>query len=207
MSAGRKLTINIDGAARGNPGPAAWAYVIRHDGEIVLEECGKLGNTTNNVAEYTALVRALERAAELQADTLDIKSDSELLVKQMNGEYKVRNANLLPLYEEANRLRRQFKQVDLTHVYRTENKDADRLCNEALDGRAVDAGPRPRKAEIGSEKEPPPANTHTRSAGGGGWAEAKDLIRKLIEENSAGDANAVAERIVNTLQQRGFKLP
>src|SRR5947209_16164164 len=94
MSQAAALTINIDGAARGNPGPAAYAYVIARDGQPVIEEAACLGTATNNVAEYTALVKALERVAELGENHVNIRSDSELLVKQMNGEYKVKNPQL-----------------------------------------------------------------------------------------------------------------
>ena len=120
----RAFTINIDGAARGNPGPAAFAFVIRHDGEEVLEENGLLGETTNNIAEYTALLRALARAKELQGTDILIRSDSELLVKQMNGQYRVKNEGLIPLHKEANRLARQFKSVAYSHVPREENRQA-----------------------------------------------------------------------------------
>jgi ribonuclease HI len=133
-------TINIDGAARGNPGPAAYAYVISADGKPPIEESGRLGDATNNVAEYTALVRALERATQLHAARLLIRSDSELLVKQMNGEYRVKNPHLQSLYEEANRLRSRFDLVSFTHVRREQNRRADELCNEALDG-----GKKPRR--------------------------------------------------------------
>src|SRR5271154_6432896 len=93
------LTIHTDGAARGNPGPAAFAFVIARSGDTVAEEHGLLGNATNNVAEYTALVKALERASRLGARKLVVNSDSELMVKQMRGEYKVKHEGLLPLYE------------------------------------------------------------------------------------------------------------
>lgn len=141
MSTPRTFEINIDGAARGNPGPAAFAYVIAHDGEPVLEEAGRLGTATNNVAEYTALVRALARAAELGGKRLVIRSDSELLVKQMNGEYKVKNAALKELYDEAKELAAQFDAVTLQHVRREQNRQADKLCNDVLDGRMPDATP------------------------------------------------------------------
>jgi ribonuclease HI len=127
------LTIHIDGAARGNPGPAAFAYVIAEDGKPVIEEKGCLGDTTNNIAEYTALLRALERAAQLGAKRLLIHSDSELLVKQMNGQYKVKNEGLLPLFLQAKQLARKFDLVTLRHVPRAQNSRADQLCNEALD--------------------------------------------------------------------------
>jgi ribonuclease HI len=134
MSRSAILTINIDGAARGNPGPAAFAYVIARDGQLLCEEAGCLGTATNNSAEYTALVRALERAAELGGERLLIRSDSELLVKQMNGLYRVKNPQLKVLHDQAARLREQFAAVSVVHVPRAENRDADRLCNEALDG-------------------------------------------------------------------------
>jgi ribonuclease HI len=134
------VTIHIDGAARGNPGPAAFAYVITPDQGPVIEEHGRLGKATNNVAEYTALVRALERAAQLGADRLLILSDSELLVKQMNGQYRVKNEDLREFYDQAQRLLGRFERVTIRHVPRSENSRADRLCNEALDGDGRSAG-------------------------------------------------------------------
>jgi len=95
------FTIHTDGGARGNPGPAAYAFVISRPGQPDVEESGVLGNSTNNVAEYTALVKALERARALGARRVLVQSDSELMVKQMTGEYKVKNEGLRPLYEEA----------------------------------------------------------------------------------------------------------
>jgi ribonuclease HI len=130
----KSLTINIDGAARGNPGPAAYAFVITMDGKLLNEEAGCLGTATNNVAEYSALVHALERVANLDCKRLLIKSDSELLVKQMNGIYRVKDPRLKNLYEQASRLLEQFLSVSIVHVPRAENSHADRLCNEALDG-------------------------------------------------------------------------
>jgi ribonuclease HI len=128
------VQVNIDGAARGNPGPAAFAYVIRRGNQLVEEDAGRLGTTTNNFAEYTALVRALHRAAELGEKRLLIWSDSELLVKQMNGEYRVKSADLQPLYQKAKELQQHFDSVVIRHVRREQNTHADRLCNEALDG-------------------------------------------------------------------------
>ena len=127
------VRINIDGGARGNPGPAAYGFVIHRDGQTV-EDAGQLGRATNNVAEYTALVEALQRAAELGIPRLHIRSDSELLVKQMNGEYRVKNADLQDLYREAMSLRRGFESVTLEHVRRADNSRADELVNLALDG-------------------------------------------------------------------------
>ncbi|HEV3261980.1 MAG TPA: ribonuclease HI family protein [Gemmataceae bacterium] len=132
-------TIHIDGAARGNPGPAAFAYVITRDGAPAVEDKGYLGSTTNNQAEYTALVKALERAARLGAKRLVVHSDSELLVKQMNGIYRVKNEELRTLYQQAKELCGHFDQVSIRHVGRGHNARADRLCNEALD---AEQGPR-----------------------------------------------------------------
>jgi ribonuclease HI len=126
-------TIRIDGAARGNPGPAAFAYVISMEGKPDIEENGCLGTTTNNIAEYTALVRALERACIVGAKRLVICSDSELLVKQMKGEYKVKNEGLKPLYQQARTLAARYEGVAFQHVFREQNKRADQLCNDALD--------------------------------------------------------------------------
>lgn len=138
------IQINIDGAARGNPGPGAFAFVMRQGSKLIAEGAECLGRTTNNVAEYTALVRALNRAAELGLRCLLIYSDSELLVKQMNGVYRVKNADLRELYDEAQSLSRKFDEVTIKHVTRENNSDADRLCNQALDGRkSGKSGPSP----------------------------------------------------------------
>lgn len=148
-------TMNIDGAARGNPGPAAYAVVIARDGLPPIEESDTLGTATNNVAEYTALVRGLERAAELGVKKLDVISDSELLVKQMNGEYRVKHPDLVPLFEAANRLSRSFDGVSISHVRRNGNSRADKLCNEALDGR-----PHPRGMAFLPSPPPPEHSRH-----------------------------------------------
>lgn len=128
-------TLHIDGGSRGNPGPASYAIVLARPGAPVIEEAETIGTATNNIAEYTALIRGLELAAEEGVKTLNVMSDSELLVKQMNGEYRVKNADLQELFRQAAELRRLFKTVTLNHVRREQNKRADFLCNEALDGR------------------------------------------------------------------------
>ncbi len=131
------LTIYTDGASRGNPGEAAFAYVISREGQPPIEEADCLGQMTNNQAEYIALVRALEHALELGAHhRLLVHSDSELMVKQMNGEYRVKNEELRGLYDQACSLRRRFEgPVTIRHVRRVQNKRADELCNQALDGK------------------------------------------------------------------------
>ncbi len=136
MTAGTELIIHTDGAARGNPGPAAYAYTIAGADGGLIEGAGCLGTMTNNQAEYIALVKALEHARTLGAHhRLRILSDSELLVKQMNGQYQVKDAKLRNYYEKAAELRDEFSQVTIRHIPRAQNSEADRLCNEALDGR------------------------------------------------------------------------
>jgi ribonuclease HI len=123
-----------DGGARGNPGPAAAAYVLEADDGHVLAAHGEaIGVATNNVAEYRALVAGLAKAVDLGVDDVEVVSDSELLVKQMNGEYRVKNAALVELSLEASRLARQLRRVRYRAVRRVENELADRLVNEALD--------------------------------------------------------------------------
>ena len=143
-------TIHIDGASRGNPGEAAYAVVIDVPGRPPIEEAGALGKETNNVAEYTALTKALEKAKHLGLRRLRILSDSELLVKQMNGEYRVKNDDLRWLFNEAKGLINEFTSVTLTHVRREENKRADELCNEVLDAQK----PKKQPAEKGQLKKP-----------------------------------------------------
>jgi ribonuclease HI len=145
MSDSTFLKIHTDGAARGNPGPAACAYVIERPDGLVIEEAGCLGEMTNNQAEYLGLLRALEHAAQLGTQhRLQIFSDSELMVKQMNGEYRVKSPDLRSFYEQARQLWDRFSSVSLRHVRREQNSHADRLCNEALDGkRSWSALPKP----------------------------------------------------------------
>lgn len=126
--------IHIDGASRGNPGDAAYAVVIQMPGQSPVEESGVLGKETNNVAEYTALIKALEKAKHLGLRRLHIHSDSELMVKQVRGEYKIKNDDLKWLADEAKGLMKGFASVALTHIRREQNKRADELCNIALDG-------------------------------------------------------------------------
>src|SRR5437588_718626 len=126
-------TIYTDGGARGNPGPAAYAYVIQRPGLHDIEEKAYMGRSTNNIAEYTGLVKALEHARHEGGRRLLVLADSELMVKQMNGEYRVKHPGLMPLYEQAVALRRAFDDVKIRHIRREQNKQADKLCNEAMD--------------------------------------------------------------------------
>jgi ribonuclease HI len=129
-----KATLSTDGGARGNPGPAAFGYVLETDDGTVLAAHGeRIGVATNNVAEYSALIAGLEKALELGIDEVEVVSDSELLVKQMTGQYRVKNAALRELSTRAARLARQLQAVSYKAVRREHNELADRLVNEALD--------------------------------------------------------------------------
>ena len=201
-------TIYTDGGSRGNPGPAAYAYVIKRPGAADIEEKGYLGQTTNNIAEYTGLVKALEHAREIGGRKLIVNSDSELMVKQMNGLYKVKNEGLRPLYLQATALRKQFDSVTIKHIYREQNSQADALCNEAMDS-PHDAEPRlfgasdsnPVMVTKETESEPCPTNS-----------DLKPLMQalKIIKESAArwAKGNAidpspadVLNRIVEILHQ------
>ena len=129
-----KARLSTDGGARGNPGPAAYGYVLEAEDGTVLDARGEaIGVATNNVAEYRGLVAGLAKAVELGVSDLDVVSDSELVVKQMTGEYRVKNAALRELSLEASRLARQLPKVSYRAVRREHNELADRLVNEALD--------------------------------------------------------------------------
>ncbi|MBN2211873.1 MAG: ribonuclease HI family protein [Sedimentisphaerales bacterium] len=136
-----KLQIHTDGGARGNPGPAGAGVVICDEkGRELFTGGFYLGETTNNAAEYQGLIRGLEQAATLNGDELDIAMDSELIVRQINGQYRVKNAQLKPLYERARELMDSFKAVAVRHVYREQNARADMLVNQAIDTRADVSG-------------------------------------------------------------------
>ena len=129
-----KAKLSTDGGARGNPGPAAYGYVLEAEDGTVLDARGEtIGVATNNVAEYRALIAGLEKAVELGIEELEVVSDSELLVKQMQGEYRVKNEVLRELNDEANFLERKLGRVRYRAVRREHNELADKLVNEALD--------------------------------------------------------------------------
>ncbi len=129
-----KVTVNVDGGARGNPGPAAIGVVVRDgDGEVLVERGETIGRATNNVAEYKALLRGIAEAAELGADELELVGDSELVVRQIEGRYKVKDAGMKELHAEAKQALAEFDSWSIRHVKRAQNADADRLVNAALD--------------------------------------------------------------------------
>jgi len=149
---------NIDGGSRGNPGPAAYGVVIRNPrGEIVARLKKYIGRTTNNVAEYYGLIAALDYAQSSNVRELHIESDSELLVKQMRGQYKVKSADLQPLFERAKKMSRSFVSFRINHIYREQNREADALANEAMD--EVSAAPRAENGKSKTENGHSPAGS------------------------------------------------
>lgn len=129
-----KLIMYSDGGARGNPGPSGIGVVLKNVvGEVVAEVSQFIGNGTNNQAEYRAVLAGLEKAKELGVDELDLYLDSELVVKQLRGEYRVKNADLATLFVKAHNLSLSFKKITYTHIRRELNAEADRLANEAMD--------------------------------------------------------------------------
>ena len=129
-----KLTVHVDGGSRGNPGPAAIAAVLSDENGEVIDSAGAvIGRATNNVAEYRALLFGIERAAALGATDLDLVGDSELIVKQVRGEYKVKDPNMKPLHAAVKSALADFESWSIRHVKRHLNAEADRLVNESLD--------------------------------------------------------------------------
>jgi ribonuclease HI len=182
------LTIHTDGGARGNPGPAAFAYVIDLPDGSQIEEAGCLGKMTNNQAEYIALIRALEHALLLGPHhRLLIHSDSELMVKQMNGEYQVKNADLRDLYEQARKLKQRFAAVQIRHVRRAQNKHADQLYNEALDGKRSPQHEPALRAELAAHSAAMPAHATPVAGADGLNAQAVACLRAAAVAWSRGD--------------------
>jgi len=166
---------NIDGGSRGNPGPAAYGVVIRDgSGELVAKLKKYIGRMSNNVAEYYGLIAALDYAQAHKIRALRIESDSELLVKQMRGQYKVKSADLQPLFERAKKMMQGFESFRIDHVYREQNREADALANEALDAAegVVPGAPGAKKSEVHSAKpeltgaKPEPRRIRARFRGG-----------------------------------------
>jgi ribonuclease HI len=141
-----EFIIYVDGASRGNPGDASYGFAILDSNSNVIYQEGKyIGQTTNNVAEYTALVRALQYAIDHKIPSVEIRADSQLLVRQLLGQYKVKSENLEELHRACRALLQQFKWYELNHIPREQNKLADKLANQALDER--------KKSEISNGKD------------------------------------------------------
>lgn len=130
----KKLVVYVDGGSRGNPGPSGIGVIVRDERGGALKNISKyIGDTTNNVAEYTALIYGLQEALILRADEVIINTDSELLAKQISKEYKTKDRELKPLYEQVRHLLTGFKRYEIKHIGRSENKGADKLVNKAVD--------------------------------------------------------------------------
>lgn len=128
-----KLIINTDGLSKGNPGTAAIGATLKDEhGKMLAKISERIGVTTNNVAEYRALIAALQKALKLGGTQVEIRSDSELMVRQLNGRYKIKSAGLRPLYLEAAQLLGQFEKVSIKHIPREQNTEADKLANDAV---------------------------------------------------------------------------
>ena len=157
---------NIDGGSRGNPGPASYGVLIRDPhGQVVAKLKKYIGRSTNNVAEYYGLIAALDYAQQHSIRALRIESDSELLVRQMRGQYKVKSPELRPLYERARKMVQTFDTFKIDHVYREQNAEADALANEALDetsGRSA----APKLDVTSSKPQPPPRKIRARFRNG-----------------------------------------
>ena len=136
MTMSKLFEIFIDGASRGNPGPSGIGIVFYDEHKSIVKKLFKfIGNTTNNIAEYTALIYALQEALIGRYESIIVKSDSELLTKQLRGEYKVRNENLKPFYEQFLHLSRGFSKLEVISIDRKDNSIADKLANKAIDSR------------------------------------------------------------------------
>ena len=130
----QKLLIKTDGRSQGNPGPAAIGAIIKDEqGKLIASISQAIGRATNNQAEYRAIIAALKEAIELGAEQVDIRSDSELIVEQINRRYRVKNAALKPLYQQVKQLQSQLKGFTITHIPRQQNREADSLAGKALD--------------------------------------------------------------------------
>ena len=130
-----KAVIHVDGAARGNPGPAAIGATIKDEqGSIITRISQRIGTTTNNQAEYRAVIAALEKAVNSGIKQVELRSDSELVVKQIKGIYRVKKAHLKPLYQQAKQLVNSLEGFNIAYIPREQNKEADNLANQALDG-------------------------------------------------------------------------
>jgi len=175
---------NIDGGSRGNPGPAAYGVVIRDArGEIAAKLKKYIGRSTNNVAEYYGLIAAMDYAQSHGVRALRVESDSELLVKQMRGLYKVKSADLQPLYERARKMSQGFESFRIEHVYREQNREADALVNEALD----ETEGKPAKPAAGESKATPAQNSGPRKIA----ARYRGGILYLLEDVGLPDGTVV----------------
>jgi len=187
---------NVDGASRGNPGPASYAVIVRGPDGATRFEAGKyIGRATNNVAEYYALISALDYAVAQGIERLLVRSDSELLVRQMEGRYKVKSPDLQPLHEHARKLARGLTYFAIEHVPRERNSDADKLANIALDRTGSSGGANvaaivPSGARTAANAQPEAANRRAKSPArsGSARASAERTIERTVRARYSGGA-------------------
>lgn len=188
------LIANIDGGARGNPGPAGYGAFIRDQkGQTVAELSAFLGHQTNNVAEYSALLAALDFAVERGARAMKVISDSELLVKQIKGIYKVKNLELQRLHEQARARIARLDRFEISHVLRARNRDADRLANQAMDSAGTPSG-------AGSRDLPSPKAAGAKPASSHGWS---GTVRGGVVEFEGEQRPAEGARVRIRLEEQG----
>jgi len=192
---------NVDGASRGNPGPASYAVILRGPDGAIRFEIGKyLGRATNNVAEYYALITALDYAAAQGIERLLVRSDSELLVRQMQGRYKVNSADLRPLHERARKLTRGLAHFTIEHVPREQNREADQLANRALDETSPAARKTPADspaAGLGRSKRSaatPEGGQRVRARYSGG-------VLQLLDQMELAEGEIVEIRLIRTSRE------
>jgi ribonuclease HI len=194
---------NVDGASRGNPGPASYAVVVRGPDGATRFEAGKyIGRTTNNVAEYYALISALDYAVAQGIDRLLVRSDSELLVRQMEGRYKVKSPDLRPLYEHARKLSRGLAYFAVEHVPRERNRDADELANIALDRTSSSGG-----ANVAAGvKLDPQAGEKTEPEGAAKrGAKASGRDSSALHSSARGSGERPMERAIERVVERAIR--
>jgi phosphoribosylglycinamide formyltransferase-1 len=187
-----QITVYIDGGSRGNPGPAAASFILAdHNGTQLQAKASFLGQTTNNVAEYTAIVKALEAAKHIGAKQLTVFSDSELLVKQINGQYKVKSEQIRPLFRQAINLINKFGDCKVKHITRDKNKQADELVNQALN-LEQDIEDKPLAQPVPTAQNKKPIRLGVLISGGG------TTLTNILEYINKGQLNAEVAVVISS---------
>ncbi len=187
-----------DGGSRGNPGESAWAFILESPTGEKFEQGGLLGITTNNCAEYEGVIHGLTFALGLKVERLDLYSDSELIVKQLLGEFKVKHPDMIPLWQESKRLLKGFQgEVGIHHIRRELNKDADKLCNLVLDGKWVGAKGHPSPKNSSGTKVGANPQTITGEATLAAIRAVFARYGAFISEEEASDAGIMLRQILN----------
>lgn len=189
--------LNTDGGSRGNPGKSAWAFILQSPTGEIFEQGGLMGISTNNCAEYEGVIQGLGFALSQKVEMLDLYSDSELIVKQLRGEYKVKHVDMIPLWQESKKLLAAFSgQVGIHHIRRELNTDADKLCNLVLDGKWKGAKGEPEiKRTAGTTSSPKP-DTITDEATLAAIRAVFARYGAFISEEQASDAGIMLRKLL-----------